>query len=160
MEITQNTVAMIDYQLTDDAGKVLDSTEHREPLPVLFGHRNIIPGLESALSGKRAGDAVQVSIPPEEAYGSRNDSLRQQVDRSQFSSVPNLAVGMQFRVPTNQGQLTVTVVDLTDDTVTVDGNHPLAGATLHFDVHVREVRNATEQELAHGHAHGVHGHDH
>lgn len=160
MQITKDKVAIIDYTLKNEAGEVLDSSQGGEPLAYLHGANNIIPGLESALEGQAAGDEIQVSVPPEEAYGVRNEALRQEVDKSQFSGVEDLQVGMQFRVPSQQGDMVIRVADIADDTVTVDGNHQLAGMTLHFDVTVKDVREATDEEKAHGHVHGPGGHHH
>ena len=160
MNVAKHKVVAIDYTLTNDGGETLDSSDGRDPLMYLHGAGNIIGGLESALEGKMVGEQVQVSIAPADGYGERNESLRQVVSREQFSGIENVAVGMQFRVDTNAGELTVTVVEVSDERVTLDGNHPLAGETLHFDVTVREVRDATEAEVSHGHAHGAGGHQH
>ena len=161
MQISDNKVVAIDYSLKDDSGQLLDSSEGNGPLYYLHGANNIISGLESALEGKSEGDSVQAVLAPADAYGERNEQLRQEVSRSHFAQVGDLAVGMQFNVPGGDaGDAVVTVVDFDDDTVTVDGNHPLAGQTLHFDVTVREVRDATQEELDHGHVHGPGGHAH
>lgn len=153
MRIAENTVVAIDYTLSDDDGKVLDSSDGREPLSYLHGAGAIIPGLERELDGKAVGDELQVAIAPEDGYGQRNDALRQQVAREQFVGVDNLAVGMQFQVQTNNGPTVITVVEIGDEIVTVDANHPLAGVTLNFAVTVREVREATAEEIEHGHVH-------
>lgn len=153
MRIAENTVVGFDYTLTDDAGQVLDSSEGRGPLWYLHGSGGIIPGLERELAGKEAGDQLQVALAPEDAYGERNEALRQEVPREQFAGIEDLQVGMQFRVDSNAGPVVITVVDIADDVVTVDGNHPLAGVNLNFDLTIREVRQATEEELTHGHAH-------
>lgn len=160
MQITKDKVATIDYTLKNDAGDVLDTSEGGQPLAYLHGAKNIIPGLESALEGQSAGDEIEVTVPPEQAYGVRNEALEQQVDRSQFEGVDNLQVGMHFRVPSNQGDVVVRVADIQGDTVTVDGNHQLAGQTLHFKVNVKDVRDATDEEKTHGHVHGPGGHHH
>jgi FKBP-type peptidyl-prolyl cis-trans isomerase SlyD len=160
MRIAEKTVVAIDYTLKDDDGQLLDSSDGREPLSYLHGAGAIIPGLERELEGKQAGDELKVAIAPEDGYGQRNDALRQQVPRDQFTGVDDLAVGMQFRVNSNAGPLVVTVVEVADDVVTIDGNHPLAGVQLNFAVTVREVREATDEEIAHGHAHGPGGHEH
>lgn len=160
MRIENNSVVAIDYKLTDDAGQVLDTSEGRGPLSYLHGSGGIIPGLERELEGKSAGDQLQVAIAPADAYGHRNDSLQQEVPREQFEHVDDLRPGMQFRVDAPQGPMVFTVVEVGDDMVTVDGNHPLAGVPLNFDVTVREVREATPDELAHGHVHGPNGHEH
>ncbi|MEM8680235.1 MAG: peptidylprolyl isomerase [Planctomycetota bacterium] len=157
MQIADNKVVSFDYVLKDDTGQVLDSSEGRQPLSYLHGAGGIIPGLERALVGKQAGDELQVAVAAEDAYGVRNESLRQAVPREQFSGVDELAVGMQFRVDSNNGPMVVTVVDVSDADVTVDGNHPLAGVNLNFAVSIREVRDATEEEISHGHARGPDG---
>lgn len=160
MQITKHKVVSIDYTLTDDEGEVIDSSSGQEPLSYLHGEGTIIPGLETALEGRAAGDALKVSIPPEDGYGERNEQLQAEVARSHFDEFDDLELGMQFRVPTDAGNgqqeeyHVVTVVAIGDDTVTVDGNHALAGVTLNFDVTVRDVRDATAEEIDHGHAHG------
>lgn len=158
MQVAKNKVVSIDYTLKDDAGEVIDSSEGYEPLFYLHGHDNIVPGLESALEGKQAGDKVQVSVSPAEGYGERDDSLQQVVPREAFQGVEDLEVGMQFRAESDEGQQIVTIMAVDGDNVTVDGNHPLAGETLNFDVTVVEVRDATADELEHGHVHGPGGH--
>lgn len=160
MQAGENTVVLIHYTLTSDSGETLDSSEGREPLGYLHGFGNIIPGLENALVGKKAGDALKVSIPPAEAYGLREDALVQVVPRSAFGDAPDLEVGMQFQAQTPEGVRVVTVVNVSGDDITLDGNHPLAGETLHFAVEVTEVRAATAEELQHGHVHGAGGHHH
>lgn len=160
MQIAQDCVALIDYTLTNDAGDVIDSSQGGEPLAYLHGHQNIIPGLEKALAGKTAGDSLKVSIAPAEGYGDKNPSLIEQVPRHMFSGVDNIEVGMQFHAQTGGGMQVITVSAVDGDTITVDGNHPLAGETLHFDVTVKEVRAASQEELDHGHVHGVGGHHH
>lgn len=160
MKVAENSVVVIDYTLTDNDGKVIDSSEGAGPLTYLHGAGNIIPGLEEALLGKEGGDAVKASIEPEKAYGERHDALQQEVPAELFSGVDNVEVGMQFQSETDQGPVLVTVVALGDETITVDGNHPLAGVHLNFDVEVREVREASAEELEHGHVHGEGGHQH
>lgn len=160
MQIAKNKVVTIDYTLTDDDGAVIDSSDGREPLAYIHGMSNIIPGLESALEGKQTGEQLNVRVPPEEGYGERMDTLRQEVPKDRFQGAEDLQVGMQFHASTDSGPLVVTVVDIEGDTVTVDGNHPLAGVTLNFDVTVREVRDATAEEMEHGHVHGPGGHHH
>lgn len=160
MRIDHNAVVAFDYTLTDSSGQVLDSSDGREPLAYLHGTGGIIPGLERELDGKQAGDTLEVDIQPKDAYGERNDALEQQVPREQFQGVEQLEPGMQFRVDTPEGAMVFTVTQVADDMVTVDGNHPLAGVPLHFNVTVRDVREATEEEIAHGHVHGAGGHHH
>lgn len=152
--IGDNSVVSINYKLTDDAGKVLDSSEGSGPLVYLQGAGNIIPGLEKVLVGKVEGDSVQVTIEPEEAYGAVSPELVQTVDRAAFHGIDSLEEGMVFEAQGQDGSVQRVIVQHIDgDRVTVDGNHPLAGVVLHFDVEVVGVREATEEEIAHGHAH-------
>lgn len=160
MRIEKNTVVDIDYTLTDENGQVLDTSEGRGPMSYLHGAGGIIPGLERELDGKQAGDELKVAVAPEDGYGERNESLRQTVSSDQFEGVDDLAVGMQFRVDSNAGPMVITVVEIAEEVVTIDGNHPLAGISLNFAVTVREVREATQEEIEHGHAHGPDGHEH
>ena len=160
MPVEKNKVVSIDYTLTNPQGEVLDTSKGGEPLSYLHGVGQIIPGLETALEGKSQGDAVQAVIPPEHAYGARNDNLVQDVPRQAFAGVQTVVPGMQFQAQTSGGARVVTVVGVGDDTVKVDANHPLAGVTLHFDVNVVDVRDATPEELSHGHAHGPGGAHH
>ncbi|MEC9313482.1 MAG: peptidylprolyl isomerase [Pseudomonadota bacterium] len=160
MKVAENTVVVIDYTLKDNDGSVIDSSEGAGPLAYLHGAGNIIPGLEEALLGKEAGDEVQASIEPGKAYGERHEQLKQDVPRELFSGVDKVEVGMQFQSETEQGPVLVTVTNVKEETVTVDGNHPLAGVHLNFDVTIREVREASEEELEHGHVHGEGGHQH
>ena len=160
MQVTKDKVVSIDYTLTNAAGEVIDSSQGAEPLPYLHGAGNIIPGLETALEGKQEGDAVLASIPPDEGYGERDDNLVQSVPRDRFEGVDNVAVGMEFQAKTEVGVQVVTVVAVDDESVTVDANHALAGQTLNFDVKVVDVRDATDEELEHGHVHGPGGHEH
>jgi len=161
MQIAENAVVAIHYTLTNDAGETLDSSRERnEPLAYLHGHGNIIPGLENALTGKQAGDALKVTVQPADGYGERHDEMIQDVPRDAFQGVDDLQPGMQFQANTETGPRLFTITEVDGDTVTVDGNHPLAGATLHFDVEITDVREASAEELSHGHVHGPGGHDH
>ncbi len=160
MKIAENSVVKIDYTLTDNDGKVIDSSKDADPLTYLQGAGNIIPGLEEALLGKETGDEVTASIEPEKAYGERVEEMSQQVPRELFAGIDNIEPGMQFQSETDEGPVMVTVVEVADDTVTVDGNHPLAGVHLNFAVTVRDVREATAEEIEHGHVHGEGGHHH
>ena len=170
MQISSQKVATIDYTLTDDQGTELDSSKDGEPLAYIQGIGNLIPGLEDALEGKSTGDELSVSIQPEEAYGKRDEELLQAVPRAHFDGVDELQVGMQFRTSSEGGEdgedgedgeeRVVTVVEIGDEQVTVDGNHPLAGQILNFEVKIVEVRDATQEELDHGHVHGPGGHHH
>lgn len=160
MVIAKDQVVAINYTLKNDKGETIDSSEGRGPLVYLHGHGNIIPGLESELEGKTKGTKLQVSVSPEEAYGVRNEQMVQAVPKSQFDGIDNLSVGMQFQLDTPQGPMVVTAIEVRDEEVVLDGNHPLAGETLHFDVEVHEVRAGTDEEISHGHVHGEGGHQH
>jgi FKBP-type peptidyl-prolyl cis-trans isomerase SlyD len=160
LQIEKNRVVTISYTLRDEQGTVLDSSSGRAPLTYLHGKGNIIPGLEQALAGKAAGDKLEVTVVPEQGYGARDERLVQIVARTKFGEVKSIAPGMQVRASGPQGARLVTVVRVDPDFVTVDGNHPLAGRTLHFSLEVAEVRKATHEEISHGHAHGAGGHHH
>ncbi len=160
MQIAQNSVVAFHYTLTNDAGEVLDSSEGRDPLTYLHGSGNIIPGLEKELEGRGNGDKLKVAVEPGEGYGDVQPALVQEVPRDAFQGVDEVQPGMQFQAQTQEGPLMVTVTKVEGDTVTVDGNHPLAGERLNFDVEITEVRDATEEEISHGHVHGEGGHQH
>lgn len=160
MKVAENAVVVIDYTLTDNEGEVIDSSEGAGPLAYLHGMGNIITGLETALLGKEAGDEVKASIEPANAYGERHEDMKQDVPKELFGGIDKIEVGMQFQSETDDGPVMVTVVAIGDEMITVDGNHPLAGVHLNFDVTIREVREASEEELEHGHVHGEGGHQH
>lgn len=161
MTIADKHVVSIHYTLTDADGAKLDSSTGRAPLTYLHGAKNIIPGLERALTGKSVGDQLQVTVQPDDAYGEFDDDLVQTVPHEAFDGVDKVQPGMQFEARSPEGGSQVVVVkEVADEGVIVDGNHPLAGQVLHFDVKVEEVRAATDEELAHGHVHGPSGHQH
>ena len=154
MNIANNCVVAFHYTLTDDDGNEIDSSKGKEPLAYLHGHSGIIPGLERELEGKVVGDAMKVTVEPTDGYGEMNPELVQAVPREAFQGVDNIEVGMQFQAQGQGGQVQMVVVrEVSDESVTVDANHPLAGQTLHFDVSIEDVREATEEEVSHGHAH-------
>ncbi len=153
MQIAKNRVVSIHYTLKNDAGNVIDSSEDAEPLVYLHGSQNIIPGLERALEGKVIDDALQVSIEATEAYGEYNKALTQVVPSSMFQGVEKIEVGMEFQAQTEKGVEVIRIAGVDGDDITIDGNHPLAGERLHFDVAVAEVREASADELEHGHVH-------
>jgi FKBP-type peptidyl-prolyl cis-trans isomerase SlyD len=159
MQIAQDTVVAIDYTLTNDAGEILDTSKGAEPLSYIHGKGQIVPGLENALAGRAPGDTFKVRIPASEAYGEHDPELIHEARRSQFGG-DEPEVGMQVHADGPDGRETLTIVGVVGDVITLDGNHPLAGIPLTFDVTVVGVRLATKQELAHGHAHGSGGHDH
>ena len=160
MQIANDVVVSIEYTLTDDQGNVIDSSVGGQPLAYLHGAGNIIPGLEVALEGKQVGDSLKVSVAPADGYGEKDEGLLQVVPRSMFRGVDQIEPGMQFHAQTDYGMQVITVAKVEGDNVTVDGNHPLAGQNLNFDVKVLEVRAATAEELEHGHVHGAGGHHH
>jgi FKBP-type peptidyl-prolyl cis-trans isomerase SlyD len=159
MIISENAVVLFHYTLTDEEGNQLDSSTDREPLAYIHGHKNIIPGLEKAMEGKKEGDVMIETIAAADAYGERQEQMIQQVPRTSFQT-EDMQVGMRFEAQTPNGPISVVVTELTDETVTVDGNHPLAGKALTFDVKIDTVREASEEELTHGHVHGEGGHQH
>ncbi|RTE67457.1 peptidylprolyl isomerase [Amphritea opalescens] len=160
MQIADNKIVLIHYTLSNLDDEVMDSSVGAEPLAYLHGTGNIVPGLEKALAGKKAGDQVKVEVSPEEGYGELNPELIQEVERAAFDGVDDIEVGMRFMAQTSWGQQPVVVTAVTEENVIVDGNHPLADQTLKFDVEVVEVRDATAEEMEHGHAHGDGGHQH
>ena len=160
MQIANNHVVILNYTLKDNDDNIIDKSDDSS-FCYLHGAGNIIPGLEDALTGKTASDNFSVSIPPEEAYGVHDEAKSQDVPRSMFPPEPEVEAGMQFNAQGPDEQMVVvTIKKVEGDTITVDGNHPLAGVTLNFDVTVVEIRDATAEELEHGHVHGPGGHQH
>jgi len=157
MQVKKDTIVTIEYTLKDEGGNVIDSSKDHGPLNYVHGSGNIIPGLENGLEGKSAADSFVVTVSPEEGYGERDESLTQVVDREVFGLEDELEEGMQFQAPTENGVMVVTVVNIDGDDITVDGNHPLAGVQLNFDITIVDVREATAEELDHGHVHGEGG---
>lgn len=160
MQVASGRVVSIHYTLTNEGGQTLDSSTGREPLAYLHGHGNLINGLEKALEGRQTGDKLDVKLPPEDAYGLRDDSLIQTLPRRAFKGIGDLRVGMRLQAQSDRGPRAITVKHIAGDLVTVDGNHELAGETLNFAVEIAEVREATQEELDHGHVHGPGGHSH
>jgi FKBP-type peptidyl-prolyl cis-trans isomerase SlyD len=154
MNVEDKLIVSIHYKLTDGGGNEIDSSSGGDPLGYLHGADNIVPGLERELTGKSAGDRVQVTVAPEDGYGPVHDELVQKLEREVLQGVDEIEPGMQFEAKSPEGEArVVTVKEVGDDGITVDANHPLAGVTLHFDVTVESIREATEEELAHGPAH-------
>ncbi|CAN5356851.1 peptidylprolyl isomerase [soil metagenome] len=160
MQIDNNAVVTFHYTLTDESGQVIDSSEGNEPLSYLQGSGQIVPGLERQMAGHVAGDKFTATVAPEDAYGESDPALVQVISRAQLQGVEDLEVGMQFQAEGGRHATTVTISKLEGDQVTVDANHPLAGATLHFAIEVTAVREASAEELSHGHVHGAGGHQH
>ena len=153
MNISNDCVAGIHYTLKNKDGEILDSSLDSEPLLYLHGAQNIVPGLEKELAGKTIGDTLSVIVTPDEGYGNYNKGLLQELPRDMFSGIDLIEVGMEFHAETQYGRQVVEVTKVENDTITVDGNHPLAGKNLHFDVEIVEVREATKEEIDHGHVH-------
>jgi len=156
MQIDNHKVVSFHYTLTNAGGEVIDASEGRDPLVYLHGEENIIPGLELALESKSVGDKLKVSLDPVDAYGEFDPAMVEVVSSDMFEGVDNVEVGMEFQaeLPDGEGAQMVRITDVDGDNVTVDGNHPLAGQQLNFDVAIVGVREATEEELEHGHVHG------
>lgn len=160
MKISKGKVVSMHYALRDATGQILDSSEGQDPLDYLHGYGNIIAGLEKALEDKAVGEKLNAVIPPEEAYGIREESLVKTVPLANFHDPHAVEVGAQFQAETSRGPRLATVTEVDGQDVTIDLNHPLADQTLNFDIDVVAVRDATEEELSHGHVHGPEGHGH
>jgi FKBP-type peptidyl-prolyl cis-trans isomerase SlyD len=159
MKIEKNSVVLFHYNVAEQGQESLESSEGREPLAILVGHGNIIPGLEEAMMGHEAGDKFEVDVPAAQAYGERRDGLSQRIPKKHFEGQP-LQPGMQVVLNTNFGPRAVTIQKVGMTVVDVDLNHPMAGKDLHFSIEIVEVREATAEELEHGHVHGAGGHQH
>jgi FKBP-type peptidyl-prolyl cis-trans isomerase SlyD len=153
MQISADKVVFIHYTLTNADGELLDKSPETEPLGYIHGAGNIISGLESALVGMSAGDDCTAQVEPEQGYGLRDETLVQDVPQGAFEGVEDIAAGMRFQAESEQGMRVIEVMAVDGDVVTVDGNHPLAGETLCFKVQIELVRNASAEELEHGHVH-------
>lgn len=151
--IEKNKVVTLHYSLTDNDGELIESSIGSEPMIYLHGAENIIIGLEKELVGKKIGDKFQANINAEEAYGDYHDYLCQEVELEAFGDIEDIAPGMRFTAETDQGPHPVQVVEVNEDSVIVDGNHPLAGMNLTFDIEVIDIRDATPEEVELGHVH-------
>ncbi len=161
MKIKKDKVVSIDYTLRNDAGEVIDKSSEGKPLPYLHGHRNIVPGLEQALDGKEEGETISVSIPAAQGYGERSEERIFEIPRDKLPPELEPEIGMELFAQAPDGSaLRLRVIEIGETHVKVDANHPLAGETLHFDVRVAGVRDASPEELAHGHVHGPDAHAH
>lgn len=160
MQIEPNSVVTLHYTLKDNEGTVIDQSEDGSFL-YLHGAMNIIPGLENALTGKTAGEELSVKVSPEEGYGVKDPARIQEVPKDMFQTAEEIQVGAQFHAQGPDGNaIVVTVTEIKEEAVVIDANHALAGIDLNFDVKIIDVREASEEEIAHGHVHGPHGHDH
>lgn len=154
MTISANKVITLNYTLTDNESNIIDKSDDGS-FVYIHGAQNIIPGLENALEGKLVGDTLQVSIEPKDGYGERNDAMLETVPKAMFGELDIIEPGMQFHAQSPEGQMVVvTVVAVEGDQVSIDGNHPLAGVNLNFDVEIIDIREASAEELEHGHVHG------
>lgn len=160
MQVAKDRVVRFHYTLSDAAGEVMESSQGSQPLAVLWGHGGLIAGVERALEGKQAGDHVDVTVAPEDGYGERRDDLVQRLPKKYFKQAERLKPGMVAQVQTSQGPRAVTVLKVGVSVIDVDGNHPLAGQTLKFAIDVVDVREATAEEIDHGHVHGDGGAHH
>jgi len=161
MNVEKDKVATFHYHLTDAAGEVIDSSREAQPLTILVGHGALIPGMEQALIGHKVGDRFDIVVPPAEGYGERRDDFTQRVPKKYFRDADHLKPGDATVLSVQGGGYRqVVVLKVGSSVVDVDLNHPLAGKTLHFNVEITDVRDATEEEISHGHVHGAGGHDH
>ena len=161
MQVSEQKVVTMNYEVADDQGQLIDRSEEGGPLAYIHGNGQLIPGLESALEGRGKGDKVAVDVPPEQGYGERDEEGVQTVARTQFDDSVEIEVGMQFEAQDDdEGHQIVTVAAVDGENITLDTNHPLAGKNLRFDVEILDVRDASAEELSHGHVHGPGGHDH
>ncbi len=161
MSIEKDKVVTMHYHLTNSEGEVLDSSRGSDPLTYLHGVGNLVAGLERELDGLEAGATKTVGVEPTDGYGERDDNMMETLPRSDLDGVENLEVGMQLEAQDPNGQsFTVYVAEIRDDEVVIDANHPLAGVFLNFEIEIVDVRDATDEELSHGHVHGEGGHHH
>ena len=160
MEIAKNSVVTLNYTLKNGEGTLLDTSDGREPMVYLHGVGGLIPGLEKELNGKSKGAKMNVVVKPEDGYGSRRDDLLKIVSKDGFQGEEEMQVGMQVQLDTEHGPAIALISKIEENDVTLDLNHPLADMTLHFDVSIEDVREATEEEISHGHVHGPGGHNH
>ncbi|MEE9393850.1 MAG: peptidylprolyl isomerase [Planctomycetota bacterium] len=159
MTIADNKVVSIHYTLTNAAGETLDSSAGAEPMAYIHGMHGIIPGLENALAGKAVGEELKVTVSPEEGYGVSDPNLIQEVPRAAFGEVDKIEVGMQFQGQNEEGMVQhITVKAVSDEKITIDANHPLADEVLSFDVKIEGIRDATAEEIEHGHVHDGNSH--
>lgn len=160
MKVADNQVVRFHYDLKDVDGEMLESSKDHDPIAYLHGHKGILPGLADAMVDKAVGEQLSVTLEPEDAYGEIQDDATQRIPVKHLQGAAKWKKGMTAVVQTEQGQRQVTIVKMGKFMVTVDTNHPFAGKTLTFDITIDDIRAATEEEIAHGHAHGVGGHQH
>jgi len=159
MKIEKNSVVRFHYSVSEAGQAALESSRDRDPLAIMIGHGNIIPGLETAMIGREAGEKFEITVAPDQAYGDRRDGLSQRIPKKLFKNA-RLVPGMQVVLPTEMGPRAMTIIKVGMSVVDVDLNHPMAGKTLDFDVEIVEVREPSDEEKAHGHVHGEGGVQH
>ena len=150
LTVEENKVVTFDYTLKNNSGDIIDTSENNQPLSYIHGNGEIIPGLEAELLGKSVGNKFNAVIKPEDAYGPKLDNFVKKIEREQLAHLPNIELGMQLQAYDEQGMQILTVVDISENEVTLDANHPLAGQTLHFDIEIVDIRDATDEELQFG----------
>lgn len=160
MPIEDRKVVSFHYTLKNEAGEDMESSRDRDPMVYLHGYRNIVPGLENAMKGRDVGDTFEVTVPPSEAYGEHNPNSIQRISAKHFPNIKRLSPGQMVSLQTKQGPIQAVVVKVGRFNVDVDANHPLAGRTLTFDVEITDIRDASKEEIDHGHVHGPGGVDH
>jgi len=161
LKIGDKNVVTVEFELFDREGRLIDSSQSNGPLVYLHGAEQLLQGLEDALAGQAVGDELSVELAPDQAFGQREESLVDRVSRANFPGVEDIEAGMQFQTEMEDGSpMLVTVTEVDEEWVTVDGNHELAGMDLRFELKVADIRAATPEEIAHGHVHGEGGHSH
>ena len=160
MSINDDMVVQFNYTLRDEKGDVLETNEGHDPIAYLHGHDNMMPGVEKSIEGKEVGEKFTVTLPAAETYGERNEEAEQRVSVKHLQGAKVWKPGMRALINTDQGQRQVTIIKVGKFMATVDVNHPLAGRELTFDIELLDAREATAEEIAHGHAHGKGGHQH
>lgn len=160
MAIDDRKVVTFHYTLSNESGEQLETSRDRDPVVYLHGYRNIVPGLEKAMAGKEVGDSFQVTVEPAEAYGERNPNNVQRIPAKHFGNTKKLSPGQMVQLQTKTGPIQALIVKIGRFNVDVDANHPLAGQTLNFDVEITDIRDATQEEVDHGHVHGAGGVSH
>jgi len=154
MKIIEQKVVSITMIVKNAEGEIVDQASEQDPLVYLHGHNNLFPALEEELEGKQMGDKVSLTLTPETGYGERDESLVSELPSSQFQGVDTIEAGMMFQADSPQGPVMLTVIGVDGDSIKVDANHPMAGQTLSFEIEVKDIRDATAEEISHGHPHG------
>lgn len=154
MLVSKDKVVTFHFTLRNGNGEIIDSSAGHDPLPYIQGSGQLIAGLEKEMEGKSVGDAFEVHLTSAEAYGERREDLKDVIPRDAFGEVEALEIGMQFYADGPEGPVVLTITDMDGDNISVDANHPLAGENLHFSIEITEIREASSEELAHGHVHG------